>query len=174
MLPCFQCLTSACCEVIPAQWIAAETWAFNAIYWGAFCVCPLFSTDSQTQDWVTVIVLFYSQHCCPRDLKHLTLFMDQSFWACLFFLLWGKTSSWHQGEQLSPPKSLTSPQTAAESWGQCLGLILMLRIKKNLYSSACLPSWISQIELILLLQFTAFQVFSCPRYYSYSDICPLL
>lgn len=115
---------------------------------------------SQTQDWVTEIALFYSQRCCHRELKHLTLFMEQSFWACLFVLLWGKTSSWPQGWQLSPPKSLTSPQTAAKSRGvadgHCLGLIVMLKNKDNLYSTACLLSWISQIELILLLQFAAF------------------
>lgn len=93
------------------------------------------ASHSQTQDWVTVIVLFYSQPCCHRDLKHLTFFVEQSFWACLFFLLWGKTYSWHQRGQLSPPKSLLSPRSAAESWGvadgHCLGWILMLRIKKK-------------------------------------------
>lgn len=90
---------------------------------------------SQAQDWLTLIVLFYSQPCCHRDLKHLTFFVEQSFWACLFFLLWGKTSSWHRGGQLSPPKSLLSPQTAAQPWGVAdglwLGLILVLKIKKK-------------------------------------------
>lgn len=64
----------------------------------------LFSSPphSQTKDWVTVIVLFYSQHCCHRDLKHLTLFMEQFFWACLFFLLWGKNIFLTPGRTAEP------------------------------------------------------------------------
>lgn len=87
---------------------------------------------SQTQDWVT-IVSFSSQHRCHRDLKRLTLFMEQSFWACLFLVLTpGRTAE-------PTPISCQPSEPWGEADGHCLGFILMLKIRgKRFYLFGCL------------------------------------